>query len=493
MPAAHPYVRKDTMTNQKTNFKRSAVFLILSLLLIIPFSYAVYIEGFNQMRYGEDLSLNGSNIKLITANTTRLFIANDGKVGIGTITPDSAFKTVGDVNVTGSIWSQGINLTALIVSGGGWVDDGSMIRLTTSSDNVAIGATSTGSKLHVEGNVSVAGNLITGGHILGPESFGSDISNSFGWTKSSSIVSLADPNDKVGIGTNSPFHKLHVVGHINVTGVTSNSTFEGDVRIKGTLYGGSPLKIAGGLNLTEGNITFPDGSIADVGIPAGAIMQFAGNNTPAGWLPCDGSAVSRTQYARLFASISDMYGKGDGSTTFNVPDVRGRVLIANGTSSNDENGRSYSFRLNQTGGGYNRTLSAAQMPSHTHAVDPAATASGTESVDHTHATDPASTSVSVNDPGHTHTHPYGQMVAERGSNGVGTYDGAAAILDRANLNSATTGITATVDIASTASGGASASHTHTTDIASTTSASSGSDAPHPIMDPFLVVNCIIKT
>ncbi len=54
------------MNRQKNNFTRSAIFLALSLLLIIPFSFAVYIEGFNQIRYGEDLSLNTSNIKLVT-------------------------------------------------------------------------------------------------------------------------------------------------------------------------------------------------------------------------------------------------------------------------------------------------------------------------------------------------------------------------------------------------------------------------------------------
>jgi microcystin-dependent protein len=59
--------------------------------------------------------------------------------------------------------------------------------------------------------------------------------------------------------------------------------------------------------------------------PVGVIEAFAGVNAPAGWLFCDGSAVSRIQYPELFSALSTTYGSGDGSTTFNLPDLRGRV------------------------------------------------------------------------------------------------------------------------------------------------------------------------
>lgn len=55
-------------------------------------------------------------------------------------------------------------------------------------------------------------------------------------------------------------------------------------------------------------------------IYAGFIETFAGSVTPIGWLDCDGSAISRTDYADLFAAIGTTYGSGDGSTTFNIPD-----------------------------------------------------------------------------------------------------------------------------------------------------------------------------
>lgn len=70
---------------------------------------------------------------------------------------------------------------------------------------------------------------------------------------------------------------------------------------------------------------------ADVGagvLPSGlGPLPFSGSVVPAGWLLCYGQAVSRTTYARLFAAIGTAYGVGDGSTTFNVPDMRGRIIV----------------------------------------------------------------------------------------------------------------------------------------------------------------------
>ena len=59
-------------------------------------------------------------------------------------------------------------------------------------------------------------------------------------------------------------------------------------------------------------------------VPTGAIMAF--NDVPEGWLECNGAAVSRTTYARLFAKVGTKWGAGDGSTTFNLPNLEGRVL-----------------------------------------------------------------------------------------------------------------------------------------------------------------------
>lgn len=77
-------------------------------------------------------------------------------------------------------------------------------------------------------------------------------------------------------------------------------------------------------------IVYPDGSIGFVGTPPGSIMftamKAAISTPPVGWLFPDGSAVSRSTYADLFAQIGTDFGAGDGSTTFNLPDAIGRVL-----------------------------------------------------------------------------------------------------------------------------------------------------------------------
>ena len=97
-------------------------------------------------------------------------------------------------------------------------------------------------------------------------------------------------------------------------------------------------------------------------VPAGVIEMFRGSTAPTGYLLCDGSAVSRTTYSALFTAISTTYGAGDGSTTFNVPNLKGKVAV--GLNSSDT-----SFdALGETGGEKSVTLTAAQsgLPSHRH-------------------------------------------------------------------------------------------------------------------------------
>lgn len=92
--------------------------------------------------------------------------------------------------------------------------------------------------------------------------------------------------------------------------------------------------------------------------PAGIVMPFAGSTAPQGYLFCDGSAVSRTDYADLFAAIGTTYGAGDGSSTFNLPDLSGRVVL----------GVSQSHALGTTGGEATHVLTEQELPAHSHTV-----------------------------------------------------------------------------------------------------------------------------
>lgn len=77
-------------------------------------------------------------------------------------------------------------------------------------------------------------------------------------------------------------------------------------------------------------LTVPDQDVTLAHIPPGVILDFGGVTAPSGWLLCDGAAVSRTTYASLFSAIGTTFGAGDGSTTFNVPDFKGRTAVGVG-------------------------------------------------------------------------------------------------------------------------------------------------------------------
>jgi microcystin-dependent protein len=91
----------------------------------------------------------------------------------------------------------------------------------------------------------------------------------------------------------------------------------------------------------------------------GTILPFAGELSP-GFLLCDGSAVSRETYNLLFGVIGEVYGPGDSSTTFNLPDLRGRVM-----AGRDESQTEFTD-LGQSGGEKEHTLTTDEIPSHAH-------------------------------------------------------------------------------------------------------------------------------
>lgn len=109
--------------------------------------------------------------------------------------------------------------------------------------------------------------------------------------------------------------------------------------------------------------------------PAGGMMAYAGIAVPTGWLLCDGSAVSRANFSRLFSAIGTIYGSGDGATTFNLPDLRGRVptgrdTAVNGTLANRVTTAGCAIdgsTLGAVGGSESRTtnVSVSQQPTFT--------------------------------------------------------------------------------------------------------------------------------
>jgi microcystin-dependent protein len=91
-------------------------------------------------------------------------------------------------------------------------------------------------------------------------------------------------------------------------------------------------------------------------LPPGVIFPSAATGTPSGFLRCDGSAVSRATYGGLYAAIGTTYGNGDGSTTFNLPDLRGRFPV----------GAKQGQNIGATGGEETHLLTADESPAHRH-------------------------------------------------------------------------------------------------------------------------------
>lgn len=112
------------------------------------------------------------------------------------------------------------------------------------------------------------------------------------------------------------------------------------------------------------------GAWRHLGLPVGAIIDHGGGSTPPGFLVCNGSAVSRTTYAALFSQIGTAWGSGDGSTTFNVPDLRGRVTRGVATSGDgDAVGETFgSDTHTHTGPSHSHSNPTTSSTAHAHTV-----------------------------------------------------------------------------------------------------------------------------
>lgn len=193
------------------------------------------------------------------------------------------------------------------------------------------------------------------------------------------------------------------------------------------------------------------------GVEPGMIFDYGGSTAPTGYLLCYGQAVSRTTYAALFAVLSTTFGVGDGSTTFTLPDYRGRVAAGKddmgGSSANrltNQTGGLDGDTLGATGGSETHTLTEGQLASHTHSFS-ATTSSGGA---HVHE---------INFTGHTSHNTDGGGNIASGSNSAES-----------------------ITAFDTQSSGA---HTHTV---SGTSGSAGSGSAHNNVQPTIILNKIIK-
>jgi microcystin-dependent protein len=214
-----------------------------------------------------------------------------------------------------------------------------------------------------------------------------------------------------------------------------------------------------------------EAAVASVSVvnPVGAVIDYAGAAAPSGWLLCFGQAISRSTYSALFDVIGETYGVGDGSTTFNVPDLRGRVVAGQddmgGSSANrltDQSGGLNGDTLGATGGSETHTLTSGQLASHTHSFSATSSSDGA----HQHH-------VANNDSDTSSLEASETVVATRSAGDNSSYglSGTSTAADRGLTDSA-------------------GAHTHTV---SGTSGSTGSGSAHNNVQPTIILNKIIFT
>ena len=215
-------------------------------------------------------------------------------------------------------------------------------------------------------------------------------------------------------------------------------------------------------------------SITLTHLPTGAVVAYTGSTAPSGWVLADGSAVSRATYPELFSSIGVTYGAGDGSTTFNVPNLKGRTIVGQDSAQTEFD------VLGETGGANSVALTTAQMPSHTHTVS-----SHAHTTNHDHAA--ASTSA---DGSHSHTSTYAYYVS--------SFIGSAGSWDWMAINNPYPGYRS----ASTQTSSTDGAHQHTVDLpnlavntgsTTATNQSTGGSTAHTNLQPYMALRYIIST
>lgn len=312
--------------------------------------------------------------------------------------------------------------------------------------------------------------------------------NTLSGTKAQFNTALSDADFATLAGTETLTNKTLTSPVITGGTVNGGATLTVDSTelniLDGVTSSAAELNILDGATLTTTELNYVDGVTSAIqtqltnNTPVGVVNMWVTGTAPTGWLLCDGAAVSRTTYSALFAVIGTTYGAGDTTTTFNIPDLLGRVPMGAGTGTG-LTARSLGTEL----GVESVTLTAAQSgsPSHDHGVTSVGGGAHT-----------ASGSISTGGHGHTLTMDYsGTASHDHAISGASNplpameSDGSGGNISNSNG----TAIAGVGDLGGSASVSV-ANHSHDIDI--TVSTATAASEAHTNIQPSTVINFIIK-
>ena len=331
--------------------------------------YEISQDSFTNLTVEGNVTVEGNMVVsgAATFNTTTTV------VGAATFKDDVSVS--GNINIGGTATIAGaiqLNSTATIVGSAIFKDSVSVSGNVNIAGNTSIGGTATVGGAFVAAGAAQLQSTVTA---VGAATFKSDVSVS-GNTRIGGTVTIA--------GAVSLASTLSVAGATNFAStvtVVGAGTFKSAVSVSGNVNIAGNTSIGGTVTISGANLAAPnakvcasayygDGSNLTGAMPTGAILPYGSSVAPSGYVLCNGTAYNRTTYADLFGVIGVKYGVGNGSTTFNVPDTRGRFLAGWDAGTSVLTSVTVSMitgaSIGNTGGTQAVALAVAQIPSHQH-------------------------------------------------------------------------------------------------------------------------------
>lgn len=314
---------------------------------------------------GQNLAVGGT----INSSGTAIFGSNlnvAGNIISSSTTPSNstgtgAFVLPGGAGISGALYVGGnvvatsttaaTNTTsgAIVVQGGigvggAIITGGNIVAASgTASTNNNTGALVVNGGIGVSGSINNGGIIVSGGNIVALSGIASTNTTTGALVVlgGAGISGVVNTGSNVNVGSNLTALGVNVSGNLIVGSniFAATGSFSGNITASNLTT--SSAAVSGNLNVggvltaitmpvNTSNTAVATTAFAQAVIPTGGLMMWAANAAPTGWLLCNGSAVSRTSFAALFAVIGTTFGAGDNSTTFNLPNYNNRGPVGAG-------------------------------------------------------------------------------------------------------------------------------------------------------------------